>query len=384
MSGISVSKLNLSNFRCYDASRITLGSTTKPVVLTGANGAGKTNILEAISFLSPGRGLRRAALSEVGKIGAVGQWAVAATINCSSGAVDVGTGLAPIEVSGKSNNRRLVRIDGENASGPAAFADLWSVSWLTPQMDRLFLEGASSRRRFLDRMMLGLYPDHARQVSAYERAMRERNRLLMEQGTSADAGWLSALEARMAEHGVAVAAARNAFASHLLGKIEQAPNGRFPKATIALDGFVEQSLLEKSATSVEEELMARLKSSRRIDATKGRSSVGPHMCDLKINHREKDMPAELCSTGEQKALLIGLILANARLTRETKGAAPLLLLDEVVAHLDADRRQALFDELFDLDSQCWLTGTDRSLFDGLEGRANFFTVANATVSNATA
>jgi len=385
MTGVLVHTLKLSNFRCYPSARLQMDGTCCPVVLTGPNGAGKTNILEALSFLSPGRGLRRAALVDVGRIGGDGPWAVASTIDAgpSVGRVDVGTGLAPQDDE-HTNNRRVVRIDGETVSGPAAFSDLWSVSWLTPQMDRLFIEGASSRRRFFDRLMLGLYPDHGRQVSAYERAMRERNRLLGDKGTSADKAWLNALEARMAEHGVAVAAGRIEFAGLLLGQIEMSPEGPFPKAVLALDGMVEQALMNAPATKVEDEFKQRLLNCRALDAKTGRTSEGPHKCDLRVSHKDKDMPAELCSTGEQKALLIGLVLANARLTQQTTGTAPLMLLDEVAAHLDTTRRSGLFEELISLKSQCWLTGTDRSLFEGLETRANFFEVADAAITRADA
>lgn len=380
MSGAYVEALKISNFRCYDAARIELEQDKNIVVLTGQNGAGKTNILEALSFLSPGRGLRRASLGEVTKIGCAAPWAISATLRGEFGPLQVGTGLKASGPAEDGPQRRVVRIDGENVTGPAVLAEYFSVSWLTPQMDRLFIEGASSRRRFLDRLMLAMYPGHGRQVSTYERAMQERNRLLTDKGLNADSAWLNALEAKMAEHGVAVAAARIAFASQLAGQINLSPDGPFPKAELALDGIVEQALMQAPATAVEDAERERLKEARALDARSGRASDGPHKCDLRITHMEKAMPAELCSTGEQKALLIGLILANARLKAASDGKAPLMLLDEVAAHLDGDRRAGLFDELVALDSQCWLTGTDRTLFAALEGRAKFFKVEDADVS----
>ena len=380
MSGAYVEALKLSNFRCYKTARLDLGNKNNLVVLTGHNGAGKTNILEALSFLSPGRGLRRASLGEVTRIGSTSPWAVSAEMRGEFGPLMVGTGLAEESQTGDGPSRRVVRIDGENVAGPAVLASQFSVSWLTPQMDRLFIEGASSRRRFLDRLMLGMYPDHGRQVSAYDRAMQERNRLLAEKGMQADAIWLNALEARMAEHGVAVAAARIAFASQLVGQIENNQEGAFPKAQLALDGIVEQALMQAPATAVEDAERERLKAARPADSQKSRAGNGPHKCDLRVTHMEKAMPAELCSTGEQKALLIGVILANAKLKAASDGKAPLMLLDEVAAHLDEDRRAGLFEELLALDSQCWLTGTDRTLFEALEGRASFYKVEDGNVS----
>ena len=380
MSGAYVETLKLSNFRCYETARLDLGNENNLVVLTGHNGAGKTNILEALSFLSPGRGLRRASLGEVTRIGSTSPWAVSAEMRGEFGPLKIGTGLRDDGQDSDGPLRRVVRVDGENVAGPAVLASQFSVSWLTPQMDRLFIEGASSRRRFLDRLMLGMYPDHGRQVSAYERAMQERSRLLTEKGLQADAKWLNALEARMAEHGVAVAAARIAFASQLVGQIEASKEGAFPKAQLALDGIVEQALMQAPATAVEDAERERLKMARVADSRNGRAGNGPHKCDLRVTHMEKAMPAELCSTGEQKALLIGVILANAKLKAASDGSAPLMLLDEVAAHLDKDRRAGLFDELIALDSQCWLTGTDRTLFEALEGRASFYKVEDGNVS----
>lgn len=382
-TNVFVSKLALTNYRSYVRTNLTPACNHPLVVLTGPNGAGKTNVLEAISFLAPGRGLRRASLGEVARQsdGQTGDnWAVAATLKLGDEPVKVGTGVEPggLEQAGK----RLVRIDGENAGNSNLLGERWSVGWLTPQMDRLFIEGPSSRRRFLDRMVLGLFPDHSRQVGAYERVMRERNRLLAEQGLGADSAWLSALEKRMAEHGVAVANARLEFAGQLAGQLEEADESPFPKAELAIDGWLEGLLAGGiAAVEAEEAFRGELAGRRRMD-TKGRASEGVHKTDLIVTHKPKVMRADLCSTGEQKALLVALVLANARLQTALKGQAPLMLMDEVAAHLDMDRRTSLFEALASLGSQCWLTGTDRSLFEGIKQAAEFFEVSDGTIQPA--
>jgi len=382
--------LIMTDFRSYSYGALDLACDHPFVVLTGNNGAGKTNVLEAISYAAPGRGLRGATLKDVGHRGG-GNWSVAMRLNLQAGddteTIKVGTGQDPnlISTSGdepseKGTHRRVVRIDGENVSNTSALGDRWAISWLTPQMDRLFIEGPSSRRRFLDRMALGLYPDHSRQISAFERTMRDRNRLLSDKGIMADSTWLSALEARMAEHGVAVAVARLEFAGQMAGQIESTPDGPFPKATLALDGWLEGLLAdEMPPVEVEAKYRERLARERVLDGKSGRTTTGVHKTDFIVTHGPKDMPADMCSTGEQKALLIGLVLAGARLQIALKGQAPLLLLDEVAAHLDADRRRALFDDLASLGSQCWMTGTDRSLFSDLTGKAEFFQVADGVI-----
>jgi len=377
-----VSKLILTDFRCYDRASITLKGQHGLVVLTGPNGAGKTNLLEALSYLAPGRGLRRAALGDVArKSGAKkqskGTWAVAATLQIGTESVKAGTGIQ--EATEGTNTKRLVRLDGETLQNSNTFGERWSVGWLTPQMDRLFIEGPSSRRRFLDRMVLGLFPDHSRQVGAYERVMRERNRLLAEKGHSADQAWLSALEARMAEHGVAIALARLEFTGQLAGQLAETEDGPFPKAELAIDGWVE-GMLANGAPAVEVETAFRdhLARKRATDAS-GRTGGGVHKTDLVVTHAAKGMTADLCSTGEQKALLIALVLANARLQTALRGQTPLMLMDEVIAHLDADRRQALFSALSSLGGQCWLTGTDKNLFEGLSGKAEFFEVFDGAI-----
>lgn len=377
-TGVFVSSLTLTDFRSYSRTRITPKGNHPLVVLSGPNGAGKTNVLEALSYLAPGRGLRRAPLGEVTNQAAAGPWAVAASLELADETVKVGTGLE--STAAENATRRLVRIDGEPVSSTNMLGERWSVTWLTPQMDRLFIEGPSARRRFLDRMVLGLYPDHSRQVGAYERVMRERNRLLAERGMAADMAWVSALETRMAEHAVAVAIARLDFAGQLAGQLEAADESPFPKAELAIDGWLEEILAE-GAAAVEAEAAYRekLMSRRALDARSGRASEGVHKTDLIVTHAPKGMRGELCSTGEQKALLIALVLANARLQAAQKGQAPVMLMDEVAAHLDVSRRQALFEALASLGSQCWLTGTDRELFAGLEGRAEFFDVRDGQI-----
>lgn len=376
--GVYVSKLTLTDFRCYARAILEPKGHHPIVVLAGPNGAGKTNLLEAISYLAPGRGLRRAALGEVANQKGEGPWAVAAHLRLDGEDVKVGTGLESL--GSEANARRLVRIDGEPAANSNSLGERWSVTWLTPQMDRLFVEGPSARRRFLDRMVLGLYPDHSRQVGAYERVMRERNRLLADKGAGADPAWLTALEARMAEHAVAVAIARLDFAGQLAGQLEAAKDGPFPKAELAIDGWLEEQIADgAAAVEAESAYRDKLRAARTRDTRSGRASEGVHKTDLIVTHAPKGMRGELCSTGEQKALLIAMVLANAKLQAAQKGLAPLMLLDEVAAHLDEDRRSALFEALGSLGSQCWLTGTDRSLFAALEGQAEFFDVQDGQI-----
>jgi DNA replication and repair protein RecF len=408
---LAVSRLTVTEFRCYAAARIE--ADARPVVLTGPNGAGKTNLLEAVSFLAPGRGLRRARLDEVlrrrmaphrmapgtthgmaagdlasgptadddpetvaGAAPGV-TWAVAALLDTPRGPVAIGTGPDP-----QAPGRRVVRIDGRPAASQTALADHVIVAWLTPQMDRLFIEGAGNRRRFLDRLVFGFYPDHAGHLSAYDQAMRERARLLREDRLESrrDEAWLAALEDIMATNGVAAAAARRDAARRLNAAVAVAPDGPFPRAGIAIAGTVEDWLAEMPALAAEDRLRARLRQTRALDAAAGGAAEGPHRSDLAVRHVGKDMPAGQCSTGEQKALLIGLVLANARLLAAERGVPPLLLLDEVAAHLDGRRRAALFEEILALGAQAWLTGTDESLFAPFGDRARFFGVEDAVVT----
>jgi len=379
---IGVTRLALTDFRNYGAARIDLAAG--PVVLTGPNGAGKTNLLEAVSMLSPGRGLRNARLGDLDRRSAgdgpeAAGWAVAATVERGCGAVRIGTGRDPA-----GGERRMVRVDGETIRGQAALAAIVGVTWLTPQMDRLFVEGPSARRRFLDRLVLGLDPAHAPRVASYEHAMRERSRLLRptDQGGPPDPVWLDALEETMAAQGVAVAAARRDAVERLDAACATA-GGPFPRAHLGIVGAVEGWLDELPALAAEERLKAALREGRAADAPAGGATVGPHRSDLAVTHAEKGIAAEGLSTGEQKALLISIVLAHARLQRQTRGEPPLLLLDEVAAHLDAGRRDALFETLLGLESQVWLTGTETALFTPLRAAARFLSVSDGALSETT-
>lgn len=372
--GTAVLALGLREFRNYGELQLRLSGA--PVVLTGANGAGKTNILEALSFLCPGRGLRRARLSDVTRHGAGTCWAVNAQVSCAIGPVALGTGLADAQDEGEGSERRVVRINGETAASANGLSEYLDLVWLTPQMDRLFVDGVSTRRRFMDRLVYGLDNGHARQVSAYERAMRERNRLL--KLGSADPAWLAALESQMAEHGIAVAAARRDGLLRIEAGMALAA-GAFPAARLEARGQLESWLADMPALAAEEKFRALLASRRGIDREAGAAVDGPHRSDMAVWHAGKGQAAEQCSTGEQKALLIAITLANARLIRVRRQVAPLMLLDEVSAHLDAGRRDALYEEVLALGGQVWLTGTDESLFAGLAGHAEFFAVADGTV-----
>ncbi|HEV2189512.1 MAG TPA: DNA replication/repair protein RecF [Stellaceae bacterium] len=377
---VGVTRLAVTDFRNYRSARLELDAG--PVVLTGPNGAGKTNLLEAVSLLSPGRGLRNARLGEFDRRGEADEtigWAIAATVATGRGEARIGTGRDPT-----GGERRVVRIDGENARGQAELGELIGLTWLTPQMDRLFIEGPSARRRLLDRLVLGLDPAHAGRVAAYEHAMRERSRLLrpVDRGGPADPVWLDALDETMAAQGVAVAAARRETVEQLDRACAEA-EGPFPRAHLALTGTVEAWLDEVPALAAEERFKTALKQARATDAIAGGASVGPHRSDLAVSHAVTAVPAESLSTGEQKALLISIVLAHSRLQRETRGEPPLLLLDEVAAHLDAARREALFAELLGLESQVWLTGTDIALFAPLKPAARFLAVSGGALSETT-
>ncbi len=343
----------------------------RPAVLTGPNGAGKTNLLEALSFLVPGRGLREARLADVGRRGARGPWSVAARVAAPEGTVEIGTGLG-------DGGRRRVRIDGQNWKSTSALAGAVNVQWLTPRMDRLFTGGAADRRRFLDRLVYGFDAAHAGRVGAYEHAMRERARLLRGDGR-ADPCWLDALEETMAEKGVAVAAARREVAGRLNHLSASAP-GPFPGAGIEVEGTVEGWLSGVPALEAEDRFRAALARSRPADAETGGAGTGPHRSDLDVRHAGSGLPAGQCSTGEQKALLIAIVLANARMQADAGRPVPVLLLVEVAAHLDRDRCQALFSEVLGLGAQAWLTGPDPAIFRPLLGSATFFTVRGGRVT----
>jgi DNA replication and repair protein RecF len=353
---VPIARLNLADFRSYADAQIEPGPEL--VMLTGENGAGKTNILEAVSLLSPGRGLRGSNLAELARRGGSGGFGVAARV----GADQIGTGTSP-----EAPERRQVRINGAQASA-TSLAEWLSVLWLTPAMDRLFLEGASGRRRFLDRLVLALVPSHAVHASRYEATMRARNKLLGEERPDAD--WLHALEARMAEHGVALASARAETVSALSERLAQAPEGPFARAAIGIEGW---GGLDGEAFRDE------LGRSRSRDSAAGRTLLGPHRADLLVTHLGKDQPAGRCSTGEQKALLLGLILAHADLVAERAGRRPILLLDEVAAHLDPSRRAALFERLAESGGQVWMTGTEPALFDAIESAASRFQVQDNSI-----
>jgi len=370
-------RLTLTDFRCYAHQR--LDADERCVVLTGPNGAGKTNILEAISYLAPGRGMRRARFGDVVRRDSDRGWAVAATVDGPpGGSVEIGTGTMSTDPTATAPlERRQVRVDGETMRGPVALAESIAMAWITPQMDRLFQEDGASRRRFLDRLVYGVDPSHATRVSAYERAMRDRARLL-KSGQRADE-WLLALENTMAEYGVAIAAARRDAVAGLSSVLEAAI-GPFPAALVDVDGVVEAMLDDMAALDAEQAFREALTASRGRDAETGGAAIGPHRSDLAVTHLDKGLPARQCSTGEQKALLISIVLADARVAALRTGAAPILLLDEIVAHLDEARRIALFDQVLGMGVQAWLTGTDKDVFAPLGARALFLDVTDGAIT----
>ena len=365
-------RLDLTRFRSYRDARIETDG--RPVVLTGPNGAGKTNLLEALSFLAPGRGLRRARLAEIDCRTDAGSWAVAARVVSTQGEAMIGTGRDPASDSG---DRRLLRIDGHAVKGQAALARHLNLVWLTPQMDRLFQEGAAARRRFLDRLVFGFDPDHAHRLASYDQALRARVQLLRE-GTR-DAEWLGQLEETMAREGVAVAATRRDIVQRL--DAATVDDGVFPQPRIGLAGVAEAWLAEMPALAAEDRLRAEFAAARRIDGETGGTSVGPHRADLVVRHAGTGVGAPDCSTGEQKALLIAIVLAHARLQAELRGIAPVLLLDEVAAHLDRSRRRALHERILALGTQAWLTGTDAESFEDLGRNAHFLEITEGRVSD---
>jgi len=377
MTAAFIRRLTLSNFRSYHAAQIELGQAG-PVVLTGANGAGKTNLIEAISLLAPGRGLRRATMEELAFSEGDGAWAVSAEIEGMLGLATLGTGIDP-PAGEYSAPSRICRIDREAVSSAAAFADHLRVVWLVPAMDPLFNGPASERRRFLDRLVLAVDAQHSSRVAALERSLRSRNRLL--EDAVSDSHWLDAVEHETAEVAVAVAAARAETVGRLAGALaggrDQAPE--FPLAEIALDGWMEKLLPYHSAIEIEDRYRALLKDNRARDAAAGRTLDGPHLSDLSVTHAGKGIAASEASTGEQKALLIRLVLAHAGLIKDMTGFAPLLLLDEIIAHLDPTRRAALYDALANLGAQVWMTGADPAAFGDIVGRAQVFEVRPGAV-----
>ena len=361
-------RLRLRNFRNY--AELEIAFDFGPSVLFGPNGAGKTNLLEAVSLLAPGRGLRRARLEALDRDDAGAPFRIEAELVTRDGLLDLATGR---ELEG---DRRWLEIAGSPVRGLAALAELSAITWLTPAMDRLFVEGASDRRRFLDRLVLGVYPDHARHLARFERAMRERS-LVLRQGRQ-DATWLDILEGRMAESGIAIAAGRRELVEGL-GALLAAPDPALPRLRLELDGSVETWLDRHSALYAEQRLADGLAAARSQDAEAGGAALGPHRSDLVAIDLATGEAASRVSTGRQKAMLLAIVLAEVRLRELIEGDPPILLLDETAAHLDATRRAGLAERLLTLGAQVLLTGTERHLFRGLEGHASFFHVDRGSI-----
>jgi DNA replication and repair protein RecF len=371
-----IRRLTLTNFRNYHAAAVSIEHPT--IVLVGPNGAGKTNILEALSFLTPGRGLRHATLEDVAFSEGDGTWAVAAEVEGALGIVTLGTGIDPPAAETKQTTRRS-RVDREPVSSVSTFADYLRVLWLVPSMDSLFRGPASDRRRFLDRLVLTIDPEHGARVSALERALRSRNRLLEQ--PRPDEHWLDAIEHETAELAVAVAAARSQAVELLTDALTTRHDPIFPSAEIALDGWIEALVRTYPAIEIEDRYRTVLRKNRERDKAAGRTLDGVHVTDLNVIYTAKAIAARDASTGEQKALLIGLVLANAELIARLTGFAPILLLDEVVAHLDPSRRAALFDALGRLGSQVWMSGADPVAFGDVATRAQVIVVDAGKLSS---
>ncbi len=364
----SIRRLVLGDFRSYAA--LDLALQPGLVVLTGENGAGKTNLIEAISFLCPGRGLRRAELAECARAGGMGGWSVFVELATASGRRQLGIGT---ELQQDATLLRRYRLDREPVASLKPFADLIRIIWLTPSMDGLFSGPAGERRRFLDRLVLAVDAEQGTRVNALERALRNRNRLLEE---NADRRWLDAAEHEVAELAVAVAAARAETVKHLAARIEQMKeeDSPFPHAELALQGDVEALIGTRPALEIEDFYRDMLRQNRSRDAAAGRTLIGPQAADLLVRHGPKQADAARSSTGEQKALLVGLMLAHARLVAEVSGIKPIVLLDEIAAHFDPARRSALFEKLLALESQVFMTGADATAFSELKGRAQMLHV----------
>lgn len=372
-----VERLQLANFRSYAA--LTLETGPEPVVIAGANGSGKTNLLEAVSLLAPGQGLRRAPFAELASAGGTSAWSVAARVHTALGIVDIGTGAAP---GNGERFGRIVRIDQETRPGSGALADYVEMVWVTPAIDGLFTGPGADRRRFLDRLILCFDPAHAKLSGRFERAMQQRNRLLAD-GVRDDSRF-DGLEVVMSEAGTAIAAARNeaidALAAVIASRRARDPDSPFPWSEVALEGRLESELRRRPAVEVEDIYQRLLAEGRERDRAAGRTLEGPHRSDLAVVHGPKATPARLGSTGEQKALLLGLVLAHAELIAARQdGLSPILLLDEVTAHLDEARRAALFAEIVRLGCQAWMTGTDRAAFAALEGAARVLSIEDGRV-----
>ena len=373
---LAIRRLTLTGFRNYSSLR--LATDAQLVALTGANGAGKTNVLEAISLLSPGRGLRGVTFDELARQGGTGGWAIAAEIDAEHGPVSLGTTWSGQPDAGEGGSRQVV-VDGEAQRGPGALGEHLRLLWLTPAQDRLFAGPGSDRRRFLDRMVTAFDPEHAARILVFEKVMRERNLLL--EDTRPDAAWLGSLEAHMAEAAVAISAARLVGLEALQTHIGEArETSSFPWAEVSVEGEIEALVAAKPAVQVEDEYRRILRDSRGLDRAAGRTLRGPHRSDLEVVHGPKRMAAGQCSTGEQKALLIGLVLAQARAVKAGAGVPPILLLDEVAAHLDRARRKSLLEALAALGSQSWMTGTDAQLFEAMVETGAIFHVEDGRIS----
>jgi len=384
VDGPLIRKLTVSNFRNY--STASLEPSKQMVVLLGNNGAGKTNLLEAISMLSPGRGLRRAQLTQLNraKIDAInkdntietqGQWAVSVRVESNGFQTTIGTGCASGPADGKSA-KRLVKINGDIVKSQTSLNDYLSVSWLTPQMDRLFVEGGSQRRRFLDRLVFAFDALHSKRVNRYNHALRERKKLL--QSWTQDTSWLNAIENSLAELGVAIALTRQDLIrrlSPIIGK----NMGLFPSAIIYMEGEVENWLEDNSALEVEQRFREELKKSRTNGSSESNQIPGPHRSEFNCLHSSNKMEASLCSTGEQKALLVSIMLSHAILRKKECGSAPILLLDEISAHLDERRRSSLFELLQDLESQIWMTGTESGAFSDILKIAEAYNISEGKI-----
>jgi DNA replication and repair protein RecF len=367
-AGLRLTRLTLGRYRNYPSLTWLPGS--RMVVISGANGSGKTNLLESVSFLVPGRGLRGARIAEVAT-SATGAWGAHGRFDTPDGPVEIGTGT-----TAEAPERRVFRLDGVAPRNQAEVSARVAAVWLTPQMDRLFQEGLSGRRRFLDRLVYAIEPSHAREVAAHDTAMSGRNRLLAE--GRREPAWLAGLEDAMARHAVAVMAARAALVAQLNDALASGIGGRFPAAQLSLMSPIADLLAQEPALAVEDRLREDLAASRGRDAAAGSAALGAHRCDMALHELATGQAAAQASTGQQKALLIGVILGHAALLAGARGFAPLLLLDEPATHLDPQRREDLFDALLELPAQVFLTGTDAATFEPLRGRASFWqTGANA-------
>ena len=380
-----IESLSLTSFRSYPHARME-DLSNGFIILHGANGAGKTNVLEALSLLTPGRGLRNARYQDMqfaptdeneAKHATGQSWAVSAHLANDIGGTQLGTGQDPASTADK----RIIRIDGETVRNQARLAEHLSLVWLTPQMDRLFLDSASQRRRFFDRFLFAYDPAHSTRINKYDQAMSRRSKILRENPQNYDPDWVKSLEDQMVELGIAIAAARLSFMQRLQGACDHMQDTAFPKAHLRLHGTVEELLINAPALEVEGLFAFQLEQSRARDAIVGGAATGPHKTDLIVTYADKNREAAQCSTGEQKALLIGMVIAHAQLIHADRGAPPILLLDEIAAHLDDSRRKALFDLLHNMGGQTWITGTEPDIFQPLHAKkAQSFSVNQGTLT----